>query len=74
MALVLILALIIIVSVVLFVGPKRIPHRATRDDVDEDVLREAEDEVRGLNAMSGPDDADDNLPDWGPGVPKQRRE
>ena len=73
MALVVILGLIIVVSVVLFIGPKRIPSREPHEDVDEDVLREAEDEVRDLDAMKSPDEADDSLPDWGPGVPKNRR-
>ncbi len=73
MALVVILGLIIIASVVLFIGPKRIPSRRLRGDIDEDVLSEAEDEVRGLDAMKSPDDAADSLPDWGPGAPKKGR-
>jgi hypothetical protein len=39
-------------------------------DRDHDVLGEAEREVRDLPSMTGPDDAADALPDWGPGAPK----
>lgn len=39
--------------------------------VDEETLN-AEQEVRDLDAFTTPDDADDELTDWGPGVPKQR--
>lgn len=33
---------------------------------------EAEQEVRDLGAFTTAEEADDELPDWGPGVPKQR--
>ena len=33
----------------------------------------AEQEVRDLDALATPEDADDELTDWGPGAPKQRR-
>jgi hypothetical protein len=39
-------------------------------DVDRDVLEAAEREVRDLDAFSTPDDAEDHLPDWGPGAPR----
>jgi hypothetical protein len=42
------------------------PNPDTRD---QDVLDQAEAEVRDLGAMASPDDADDALPDWGPGTP-----
>jgi hypothetical protein len=48
-------------------GPR---HRMREpDDVDREVLEEAEEEVSGLDAFASPDDADDQLPDWGPGAP-----
>ena len=40
--------------------------------LDEETVA-AEQEVRDLDALTTPEDADDELPDWGPGVPKQRR-
>ena len=40
------------------------------DDVDRDVLEAAEEEVRDLGAFTAPEDADDELPDWGPGAPR----
>ncbi len=33
-------------------------------------LDEAEEEVRGLSTFSTPEDAEDQLPDWGPGTPR----
>ncbi len=52
------------------------PKRKAEDDavveadVDREMLEEAEDEVRGLNAFTSPEEACDDLPDWGPGAPK----
>jgi len=48
---------------------KRRPAPTRRDDVDRDALDEAEREVRDLDVMTTPDEADDHLPDWGPGAP-----
>ncbi|MEE8573573.1 MAG: hypothetical protein V3T20_09925 [Gemmatimonadota bacterium] len=39
-------------------------------NVDREILEEAEDELRDLDAFASPDEADDHLPDWGPGAPK----
>jgi hypothetical protein len=53
----------------------RVPSRpATPDARDQDALDRAETEVRDLGAMTSPDDADEALPDWGPGTggPVQR--
>lgn len=49
--------------------------RQTRDapgepDIDFDELSEAEREVRDLDHSVTPDDADEQLRDWGPGAPK----
>ena len=35
---------------------------------DPDELAAAEEEVRGLDAFTRPEDADEQLPDWGPGA------
>ncbi len=45
-------------------------HTAGRP-IDEETLN-AEQEVRDLDAFTTPEDADDELKDWGPGVPDQR--
>jgi hypothetical protein len=45
--------------------------RAEEEDVDRDVLEAAEQEVRDLDAFSAPEDAEDELPDWGPGAPRR---
>ena len=42
------------------------------EDVDAETLAAAEQEVRDLGVSTSPEDADDELPDWGPGVPKHR--
>jgi hypothetical protein len=39
------------------------------DDRDQDVLDEAEREVQDLPSGTSPDDADEQLGDWGPGAP-----
>ena len=44
----------------------------TESRLDEETVA-AEQEVRDLGALTTPEDADDELPDWGPGAPKQRR-
>ncbi len=44
----------------------------TEARLDEETVA-AEQEVRDLGALTTPEDADDELPDWGPGAPKQRR-
>lgn len=51
------------------------PRRSTPDPDarDEDVLDEAEGEVRDLDAMASPEDAKDALPDWGPGATSRDR-
>lgn len=41
-------------------------RRAAVEDPNE--LAEAEDEVKELDAFTEPDDAEEKLPDWGPGA------
>ncbi len=40
------------------------------DDIDFQVLDEAETEVRDVDAFTTPDEAEGELRDWGPGAPK----
>ena len=54
----------------LVLAPARRQVGASRPD---DETLEAEREVQDLDAFTTPEDADDELPDWGPGVPKGRR-
>lgn len=42
---------------------------AADESVDPDTT-EAEDEVQELDVFTAPDDAEEELPDWGPGAPK----
>ncbi len=44
------------------------PRPASRTDIDCTALEAAEREVRDLDALASPEDADEVLPDWGPGV------
>jgi len=47
-------------------------HRSDpSDDIDRDLLDEAEEEVRDLGTFITPEEADDELPDWGPGTAKR---
>ncbi len=46
--------------------------RLAEPTLDEDTVA-AEQEVRELGALATPEDADDELHDWGPGAPKHRR-
>ncbi len=46
--------------------------RMAESRLDEETVA-AEQEVRDLDALATPEDADDELTDWGPGAPKQRR-
>lgn len=40
------------------------------DNVAESETGEAEEEVQDLDAFTSPDEAEEELPDWGPGAPK----
>ncbi len=66
--------MLLLAGVALWVARRAVRARPTRaandDDVDRDVLAAAEEEVRDLDAFAAPEDADDELPDWGPGVPR----
>ena len=41
-----------------------------RDEIDYDELADAEREVRDLDAFASPEEADEELRDWGPGAPQ----
>ena len=43
---------------------------AEPDDRDPEALANAEAEVRDVDALATPEDARDDLPDWGPGTPR----
>lgn len=58
------LLLVLVGGLVWLLRPR--PGRIPAEDPD---LVEAEEEVRELDAMTSPDEADDHLPDWGPGAP-----
>ncbi|MFQ5702621.1 MAG: hypothetical protein ACE5HT_01210 [Gemmatimonadales bacterium] len=70
-----ILLLLLAIAFILFVAlPRkhRLPSTGSSDDIDLDELTQAEEELQELDAMTTPDEADDKLPDWGPGAPKPR--
>jgi hypothetical protein len=43
-------------------------------DIDEDELSEAEEELRDLDITTTPEEASEEIPDWGPGAPKLRKD
>ncbi len=56
----------------ILIGPGRVRGaRAERDEsIDRDELEAAEEEVRDVNPLASPEDAEEELPDWGPGTPR----
>ncbi len=55
----------------IFVGGKGSGRRRHRSpDVDEEELAQAEDELRQLDAGVTPEEAEEELDDWGPGAPQ----
>lgn len=46
------------------------PSRPGSTVEDRELLEDAEEEVRDLDASATPEDADNHLPDWGPGAPR----
>jgi hypothetical protein len=75
--LVILLLLILALSVLLVVPRKESGRRRSvagnTEDIDEDVLAQAEAELEDVRSTATPEEADDELPDWGPGVPKRPR-
>jgi len=47
------------------------PRTDRSTPIDRELLEQAEEEVRGLGTFTTPEDAADELPDWGPGAPRQ---
>lgn len=58
------LAVLLLALLWLFGGPRRDASAA------DDDTEAAEDEVRDVDAFATPEDAEEELPDWGPGAPK----
>jgi len=62
-------ALLILLIWLLVPTARRDQNLALRED-DPEELEAAEEEMRELDVFTTPDEADDHLPDWGPGAPK----
>ena len=46
-------------------------HRQSNNPIeDPHELESAQEEVRDLDSFASPEDAQDDLPDWGPGAPR----
>jgi len=56
----------------LLAPPSSALRRTVESRLDEETVA-SEQEMRDLDALTTPEDADGKLPDWGPGAPKQRR-
>jgi len=60
-----------VVGLWLFVRPRRSEKVVVDNDlIDQEILKIAEEEVAELDAMATPEDAAEDLPDWGPGAPR----
>ena len=65
------LALLLLVAAVAGWLLRSPTHRQSENPIeDPDELEEAEAEVRDLDAFTTPEEAQEDLPDWGPGTPK----
>ena len=72
---ILIIAVLLIAFVALPLRKREHVDRLLNDldrTVDDEELTRAEDEVRDLDVMTTPEDAERQLPDWGPGVPRKK--
>jgi hypothetical protein len=77
LALIIVLLLLVLVLAVLLVVPRPGSTRSRRSrtaDIDEDELFEAEEELRDLDITTTPEEASEEIPDWGPGAPKLRKD
>jgi flagellar biosynthesis/type III secretory pathway M-ring protein FliF/YscJ len=74
MTLLVVFLIVVLILAVLLVIPRRSSATSQSSAVeDEEELTRAEEDVADLNAMITPEEATEELPDWGPGVPKPRR-
>jgi hypothetical protein len=68
---VVILLALAVVLVWIFAGGKSSTAQPRHSqDVNEEELARAEDELRQLDAGATPEEAEEELDDWGPGAPK----
>ncbi len=78
MSLLIILFVCVLVLAVFVIVPRKPADLGPRgqydEELDHEVLVEAEEEIASLDAAISPYEADDALPDWGPGVPRRSRE
>lgn len=78
MPLLIVLFICVLVFAVFVIVPRRSVDHGRRgrygEQLDHEVLAEAEEEIASLDAAISPEEADDELPDWGPGVPRRDRE
>jgi hypothetical protein len=71
MALFIILVVLLAVFYWLVKRPKGRPRPVPRrGEVDDETLAAAEDEVRDVDPFASPEEAEEELRDWGPGAPK----
>jgi uncharacterized iron-regulated membrane protein len=62
---------LLVVGAVLWLVRRAGPRHRDPDRVyDREALEDAEAEVRGLGPFTTPEEAQEDLPDWGPGAPK----
>jgi hypothetical protein len=61
---------VLVVAVKWLMEGGRSNGRDREPEIDHEELSEAEREVRDLDSSVAPDDADEQLRDWGPGAPR----
>ena len=74
MTLLVVFLIVVLILAVLLVIP-RAPSATSQSSAveDEEELSRAEEDLADLDAMITPEEATEELPDWGPGAPKHRR-
>ncbi len=75
MTLLVLFLIVVLILAVLLVIPRR-PSATSQSSAvgDEEELTRAEEDLADMDAMITPEEALEELPDWGPGAPKRRRE
>ncbi len=74
MTLFVVLLSVVLLLAVLLVIPRRPTATSQSSSIeDEAELNRAEEDLADLDVMTTPEEAIEELPDWGPGAPKYRR-
>ncbi len=70
---VVLLSVVLILAVFLVIPRRPAATNQSSSIEDEAELTRAEEDLADLDVMTTPEEATEELPDWGPGAPKSRR-